>query len=1140
MTRAKSWSAPDAPPWDLAMVARLLAAVVLAWTSAARAQSSLAAGPPASPIPPISIISPAVGATGVGAVLQSDPLADEILAVNALSDDGRLAVVAGVKIGATRGDIVVWDTTHDWIVDRLHLPGAQTSYSQVQFDPGGTSIFLEATLAPDDGACKLLRYHVDLLTAQVGVETIAVAHPRPAASEDLAQVASQAFHPSAQDLADDAICNGKWGTLALPTHANSLGLSLRQAKDRRLSNELQLIDARGKVLTELAVSPQSGFDRATISPDAHRIALLNPNEDWSANQGRTGNDRTTVIRTFDLVTRQFLPSAVLAETYDTILWLDADRYVVLEASDPGMQEDAVPPPARIMDATTGKEAGPAVTARCFMKPLAGGFIGAGLANCTTLAPNTGLGIEIYDPQSGWRNLVVPALARSMISDLAVSPDHRTVALALGPRDLENATGSAAPPGGGVMVIDLADGKVLAYALENEVLGYARVSYAAEGRILVERAEQGNGARWLWDFADAKPQPVPDDGLDQDRTVNFDPSIVVGNAVLRTHNGGGFSGQVTRVDLAAGKQQRSINFDGAATSDLAADHQILAVETDHNGIQFWNTQRWSLIMTLHFFAKDRYFVVAPDGRYDTNLGADTSSLRWLASDQRLRSLAPQAFMRQYFEPDLAARLLDCHADHTCAATFKPVADILSLNRVLPKVRDLEVHQGPMRDTARVDIAVEPGYDPAAPNGKTRSGLYNLRLFRNDALVGHWPERTGDKSPPDGRDIIAWRNDSRLPVGPDGAFHITRIVRLPTDRTAPSEPGKARIIEFSAYAFNEDRVKGDTVRVERPFVLSRSERRPRAYVLAIGINRYDAAQLQLKYAAPDALLIAQRLGVLPGYDVRPLPLVGSDMRVTKALIGAALTLLATPPFGSEQAYSARRATALATLHAAGIDGTAFEPATPDDLVIISYSGHGWTDPAGNFFMLPADAKWLPTGPPADHASLIGAEELADWLEAIDAGDMALVIDACHSAASVAAGGFKPGPMGDAGLGQLAYDKGIRIIAASQTQDVAFEDERLQHGLLTYALAQEGLDDQGFGAADLDNDRRIMLDEWLRFAVAELPPLSTKVRRRHIAEGFGGPRRVTVIRDSLAEPQPQIPALFDFHSAASSVVMRIGDRP
>ena len=78
------------------------------------------------------------------------------------------------------------------------------------------------------------------------------------------------------------------------------------------------------------------------------------------------------------------------------------------------------------------------------------------------------------------------------------------------------------------------------------------------------------------------------------------------------------------------------------------------------------------------------------------------------------------------------------------------------------------------------------------------------------------------------------------------------------------------------------------------------------------------------------------------------------------------------------------------------------------------------------------------------------------------------------------------------------------------------------------------------DLDHDRRIMLDEWLRYAVAELPPLSSAMRRRHITEGFGGPRRVTVIRDSQSEPKPQIPALFDFHSVPSTVVLRTGGAP
>jgi hypothetical protein len=43
------------------------------------------------------------------------------------------------------------------------------------------------------------------------------------------------------------------------------------------------------------------------------------------------------------------------------------------------------------------------------------------------------------------------------------------------------------------------------------------------------------------------------------------------------------------------------------------------------------------------------------------------------------------------------------------------------------------------------------------------------------------------------------------------------------------------------------------------------------------------------------------------------------------------------------------------------------------------------------------------------------------------------------------FKPGPMGRSGLGQLAHDSATRIFAASHTDDVALESERLKQGLL-----------------------------------------------------------------------------------------------
>jgi hypothetical protein len=59
---------------------------------------------------------------------------------------------------------------------------------------------------------------------------------------------------------------------------------------------------------------------------------------------------------------------------------------------------------------------------------------------------------------------------------------------------------------------------------------------------------------------------------------------------------------------------------------------------------------------------------------------------------------------------------------------------------------------------------------------------------------------------------------------------------------------------------------------------------------------------------------------------------------------------------------------------------------------------------------------------------------WLEPIDAGDLALVLDACYSAAAFANPRFRPGTLDSRGLARLAYDKGMWILAASQADGVA----------------------------------------------------------------------------------------------------------
>lgn len=69
-----------------------------------------------------------------------------------------------------------------------------------------------------------------------------------------------------------------------------------------------------------------------------------------------------------------------------------------------------------------------------------------------------------------------------------------------------------------------------------------------------------------------------------------------------------------------------------------------------------------------------------------------------------------------------------------------------------------------------------------------------------------------------------------------------------------------------------------------------------------------------------------------------------------------------------------------------------------------------------------------------------------------------------------------MGSRGLGQLAYDKRMRFLAASQSDAAALEDSRLEQGLLSYVLTEQGLKE---GKADWKPiDKHITLGEWLAF--------------------------------------------------------------
>lgn len=1022
------------------------------------------------------------------------------------------------------GSIVVWDVAHGAVLDHGQVPVAE-GLNLASFLPGADGRTASILYTARDGACAPkadggpggCAFSLDLATRAVTAMTAATtvtAAPGSARFDPFPLSPDGRYRPSRNH--DD----GKPGLFA----TNDDNLQFADATCASLTRcrygvTLTPVQGDGPPIL-LTGMPRSYFLDADISADGRQLLRV---------EG-IGNDTETRVEAIDLTNGARHPAFVPQRAYHHVTWLDERRYALL--SDGYRATDDTPdasgfPATLVVDPACAnanrRTACASLPAYAFMQAIddEGGFVGAGsLADCFRAGTgvgclsDTGVGPPRGDRLSfarsgggdggggGWVVRDLPVLAGQAITALDVAGGRRRIAVATqaqtasGPRVrvyLAALPLDAAPR----LLAELppaADGDGAAGAATIEDMGFTpdgdRLLFTWQGALHLVPTS-GDGPARTMRFASRRFV------ASNDRVFGLDDRALVDAA----------TGKAIGTPLAVGPLARA---------GFIVDAHLLWAASADGTIHVWNSDDGSPQLALYSLPDNRFFAVTPDGRYDTNLGPDSDQVRWLMSDAPWRSLSAQTFMRDYYEPGLYRKLLDCNAAKTCTGAFRPLPAIGSLNRVLPSVRITGVRPGRTAAEAVVSFEVAEGSDPAAANGKTRSGIYNPRLYLDNRLVAFAPDEPDRPS-----DTLAvWRrlND----VAGVRSFSFTVPV--------PTGPGTARQL-FSAYAFNEDRIKSETATYvyERPVTAPRT---PRAFVVNIGIDDYDTPRLRLNYSVADARLLAGRLAGIPGYETRQLTLAGerradgTRARVDGATIEQALDLIASDD---------RRAATLAALRRTGVDAAVLEAATPDDIVIISFSGHGWADSQGNFYLIPTNGLWKDGSETPDLASVVSTAALTKRLRATQAGEIALIIDACHSAASVDGGAFKPGPMGDSGLGQLAYDKGIRILAATQADDVAFEDDRLKQGLLTYALAGEGLTGSG-GAADSDGDGRIRLDEWLAYAVERLPALSKDARMGALAPAVGA-RGVTFLDLAPTAPRRRIqkPSLFDFNAAPSAVVLR-----
>ncbi|HYX41312.1 MAG TPA: caspase family protein, partial [Pyrinomonadaceae bacterium] len=566
-------------------------------------------------------------------------------------------------------------------------------------------------------------------------------------------------------------------------------------------------------------------------------------------------------------------------------------------------------------------------------------------------------LQLYDAQTG-RLLHNFSEVVDLVSNLAFSPDSRLLAVTFG-------SGS-----GGFkdnLIFDAATGQRLTNFFapdDEEASGANKDAFLAFSPDSSMAVLQG-----------CVDEPAANDGSDQ--TIAATQPCVVS---LRNARDGKQIKKLTTTEPFA-----------VFSAAFTPDGKILATGCSDTTIRLWSVETGEQLATLLSFKDGGWLVVTPDGLFDGSADAWNQML-WRFSD-KLFDVAPvEWFFNDFYYPGLLADLL-------AGRRPRANANVAAKDRRQPELQlalanNANANAALATRTVNLRVTITEG----APDKEHEQGggAQDVRLFRNGSLVRVWH---GDVLKEQAR-----TSDGRRSV-----------VLEATD--VPIVAGENR---FAAYAFNHDNIKSaDAVLPVRGADSLR--RAGTAYILTIGVNRYDNAQYNLKYAVADAQAFGTELqrqfAGLKTYarvEVRPL----FDEAATKPRIMSALAQLA-------------------------------QAAQPEDAVVIYFAGHG-TAQRNQFYLLPHDLGYTGSRTQLDAAGLqtilahgISDSELAQAFEHLDAGQQLFVIDACNSGQALEAEEKRRGPMNSKGLAQLAYEKGMYILTAAQSFQAAQEAAQLGHG-------------------------------------------------------------------------------------------------
>jgi len=414
-------------------------------------------------------------------------------------------------------------------------------------------------------------------------------------------------------------------------------------------------------------------------------------------------------------------------------------------------------------------------------------------------------------------------------------------------------------------------------------------------------------------------------------------------------------------------------------------------------------------------KKRWILWTPSGYYDASPGAE-ELIGWHVnngSDQAADFFPISRFRRNYYRPDVVAKILDR-------------LDEKESIKLANEESGRKMQEVPIAKILPPVVNILSPRDGSEVSGKEIEIKFSIRNPSGE-------EATKAKVLVDGRPI--GRGLDIKGVQKDQDLHVTKV-------SIPEKDAEISIIAENKYAASEPatvKLKWLGKVKEEEFTI-----KPKLYVLAIGVSKYEDKNLTLGFAAKDAKdfgesWLKQKDGLYRDVVVKIL----IDEKATRDEI---------------------------------IDGFDWisKETTSKDVALVFLAGHGVNDSGGVYYYLPVNANLERL-----RRTAVPFTEMKNTVVSL-AGKTILFIDTCHAGNVMGARGGAPDITGV--VNELASaENGAVVFASSTGKQYSFEDPNWGNGAFTKA-AVEGIN----GKADYTGKGRItinMLDLYISERVKEL---------------------------------------------------------